>query len=528
MFRRHRLTYYIHVARKRVVDIMHVVKILLFIALLFAEINTLRATTNTASAGATWSGATWSLGHVPLSTEDVVINSGINLNIDIAAVCGSLTIGDATSLATTVTLGASGSIAINGTSGNLIFNPSNVNQAFVLDIATRTLSVSGTLIFPTINTSTITLCSGTATFSNLVILSANGKITFQCIGLGTVNFNGGLTDNATGLTTISGSTVNLGGNYTVNNTSVIWNNNANIKFSGSCTITPNASITFGHLTINSAATVAAAGDLSVLGSWTNNGGTFMPGTYTVSFTGTSGSQLDGTANSATFYNLTIARGAGNLYTDGNIATITTQDLTLNSGHFNLVANISTNLTINGNFLFTGGTLSYGPAINIYGNWTRNGGSWVGTAASELVTFYGTGTTTLGGSQLTVFDNLTINKSSPTDILQLTGVETTVIGNLTLTNGGLDLNSQTLRVYKAITRSSPAYIKSETSLATNPSKIISMFISATAGSTYVFPFGISSAVSDYIPLTFINQQTASTYNITVSTRATPASDNLPLA
>ena len=69
------------------------------------------AVTNTATAGATWAAATWSQGHVPTSSEDVVINSGINLTIGTAAVCGSLTIGNATATATTLTIGAGGSQA---------------------------------------------------------------------------------------------------------------------------------------------------------------------------------------------------------------------------------------------------------------------------------------------------------------------------------------------------------------------------------------------------------------------------------
>ena len=52
-----------------------------------------QAATNTASAGTTWEGATWSLGHVPTSAEDAVINSGVNLSINSNAVCGSLAIG---------------------------------------------------------------------------------------------------------------------------------------------------------------------------------------------------------------------------------------------------------------------------------------------------------------------------------------------------------------------------------------------------------------------------------------------------
>src|SRR5437867_4964323 len=82
--------------------------------------------TNTASAGTTWAGATWSLGHIPTSSEDAVINSGVNLTIGTAAVCGSLAIGNATATATTLTIGAGGSLVVSGTTGNLSINPNAV------------------------------------------------------------------------------------------------------------------------------------------------------------------------------------------------------------------------------------------------------------------------------------------------------------------------------------------------------------------------------------------------------------------
>lgn len=123
------------------------------------------AVTNTASAGTTWEAATWSQGHVPLAAEDAVINSGINLTINSAAVCGSLTIGNTTVTATGLTINAGYSLTISGTTGNLTLNPSNVNVAMTLIVGANTLTVAGTPALSATNTSSITASTGSVSFT---------------------------------------------------------------------------------------------------------------------------------------------------------------------------------------------------------------------------------------------------------------------------------------------------------------------------------------------------------------------------
>jgi hypothetical protein len=75
------------------------------------------AVTNTMTAGTTWEGGTWSQSHVPLSTEDVIINSGLIVTINSAAVCASLTVAATGQLTITAanSLTISGSLQNNGT-----------------------------------------------------------------------------------------------------------------------------------------------------------------------------------------------------------------------------------------------------------------------------------------------------------------------------------------------------------------------------------------------------------------------------
>lgn len=103
---------------------------------------------------------------------------------------------------------------------------------------------------------------------------------------------------------------------------------------------------------------------------------------------------------------------------------------------------------------------------------------------------------------------------------------TIANQLTLTNGALKLNTNTLTINNpsttAITVTS-GYIVSEQNLAVNASKLL--WNCGTSTGSYVFPFGANDG--SYIPLT-INKTSAGSANITASTRATNTSDNTPWA
>jgi hypothetical protein len=150
------------------------------------------AQTNTASAGTTWAGATWSLGHVPTTSENAVINSSVNLTIGTAAVCGSLTIGNTTATATTLTVGSGGSLNVTtsgGLTGNLRINPNNVNRAMTLAVGTQSATIDGTATLSWRNTQTISVSSGSISFTRAAgIAWSYGYLTLS--GAGTIAFTG--------------------------------------------------------------------------------------------------------------------------------------------------------------------------------------------------------------------------------------------------------------------------------------------------------------------------------------------------
>lgn len=404
------------------------------------------AVTNKATAGTTWTAATWSQGHVPLSSEDVVIKSGVNLTINTAAVCGSLTIGDGTNRATTLTIQTGGSLAISGTSGNLIFNPNNVNRTFTLSVGAGTLSVAGSVTFSTTTTSTISLSTGTITFSNAITLGTADRITYSSTG--TINFNGGLTDGSAGLTTRAGCTVNMGGNYTASGSPVTWNGTSNIIFTSNSTITPSAAITFGNLQINSSVAITLVGAIDVAGNWTNDGGT-VSGAYDITFSG-GNKTIGGTAGTAFPKGIILDNAAR--YTLATAHTYSATSLTINAG-----AN-ATSLTHAGSAVLniSGNVTIYQSTGAVTRSWRINTGT---ATVSGTIVYVGTTATANYISHVIVTNgsltanalSFAANSNNANQILSLTRGDITITNAYTLANGTVTLaNNGTINFNGLIT------------------------------------------------------------------------------
>ncbi len=125
----------------------------------------------------------------------------------------------------------------------------------------------------------------------------------------------------------------------------------------------------------------------------------------------------------------IAAGATITLTDNR----TCKDITING---TLDIGGTNSLQINGS-LTNNGSVSLGDGtISIQGDWTNNGTFTAGTGTIE---FTGNGNSVISGN--TTFNNLTLNKGS--DVTSNLTVQSDItIGNLTFTNGVLDVNSGT--------------------------------------------------------------------------------------
>jgi fibronectin-binding autotransporter adhesin len=147
-----------------------------------------------------------------------------------------------------------------------------------------------------------------------------------------------------------------------------------------------------------------------------------------------------------------------------------------------------------NLIFDTGTiLDVVSNFNVYANLTNNADSV--NMMGQKVSFLGTESSSLSGNTITNFHDLDVNK--PGNVLQLHR-DATVIDNVYLTDGVLDLNGNTLTVTnslsEAISRINGYVLSENTSFNSK--------LSWAIGTTYeqhIFPFGSTSGT--YIPLTF---------------------------
>jgi hypothetical protein len=165
---------------------------------------------------------------------------------------------------------------------------------------------------------------------------------------------------------------------------------------------------------------AGTPSIDIAGDWTNNGGTFTPNNSTVTFSSTSANQnLNGSAASQTFKNLTVNKSGKTLLVGTNPATLNlTGALTISAGTFQTATSTT---------------------INIAGNWS-NGGTFVAGSTSTVV-FNGSSAQTIGGASSTGFASLTISNSAGVTLNTDGSVNTTLTLNNDLTvAGGKTLNA----------------------------------------------------------------------------------------
>ncbi len=186
----------------------------------------------------------------------------------------------------------------------------------------------------------------------------------------------------------------------------------------------------------------------------------------------------------------------------------------------------------------GGTSGTSWNITMVGN-TSTPGDWINNGTfdqrDKVVVFSGSTNQNISGTSSTTFHSLAVAKGSSSKILLNvnTNIGTNTFsgttGVLTLTLGHIDLNGFKLTITNPLNTavtgySNNSYIISETAvgsptLAVNPSQI--QWNMSTQSTSHDFPFGTGGKL---IKVTF-KKNTVSA-NITISTRATTTSDNMP--
>jgi hypothetical protein len=379
---------------------------------------------------------------------------------------------------------------------------------------------------------------GTLKFKPFNSAGREVQVVLNISGAGTVNLHGALswTGNRGTLTTVAGATFNFDrtasaqtiaiptaspatwvyANIHSNNTSAAG---AAFGFTSSATsVTGNVRVQTGLMTLGGFNIVGAAGSTFQVAdgatfemkSTVAATGVFPSGFGTTTLGPTSTVAYNQTANTnpwpvatVTYGHLIVGQNASiRNFEIANATTTVAGNLTVGSGATapTMRGTGAANLTVAGNVLINSlATLDASNITNLTvgGDWTNDGNF---TESTNTVTFNSPAANILqliGGTVSETFNNLTINTSAGTDLVRLSN-DATVLNNLVLTQGGLDLNSQTINISNsavgAITRVS-GYIKSEDIGA--PYGTINWYINNTTGA-HVYPFGVASG--QYIPVT----------------------------
>ena len=329
---------------------------------------------------------------------NVQIDSGTTLQSDggTMAVSGNWTNNGGTFVpgTGTVNFNGAGAQAINGTVASQTFNNLSVNKA------SNTLSVGGSTTTLDIN-GNFTLGLGTLVAPASITLAGNftqATGTVFTPGSGTVTFDGAADqtiDGTLATKTFNHLTMNKGGGIL-----------SGASGTTGLTLSGDLTLTAGNFTAGTASTI------NVAGNWTNNGGTFVPGSGTVNFNGSGAQAINGTVVTQGFNNLSINKAANTLSVGGSTTT----------------------LDINGNFTFSAGTFAAPASTLLAGNFTEATGTTF-TPGAGTVTFDGSSDQSIDGTLANkTFNHLTMNKSGGA----LTGAGSTttlsLAGNMTISTG----------------------------------------------------------------------------------------------
>ncbi|MBI2901507.1 MAG: hypothetical protein HYY17_15080 [Planctomycetes bacterium] len=411
-----------------------------------------RAVTFGANGTLRLGGAVTSLGGFTAGTGTVIYDdTGANQTVDPTASYYNLTI-DKTSRTANVPNGATLTLSndltiLSGTLSAPSAAAINVGRNWTnngtFSAGTVVVTLTGTVA------AAITGSSNT-TFNVLNIGTTLGAGESKTVGIGHSTPASSLTITANVLTIGSttqttGSTLVYLGSYGAGNNSVAQT----LTVSGSVTI--NVGTTGGG---QLASVGALAHAINVGGTWTNNGW-FVAGSSVTTFTTAGTAAITGSANTTfNILNLGTTLGAGTKIvnighsTAGSALTITASTLNVGAttGGTTTTVNLGNNgtadntvaqtltvtgaLTINGtgtNTLAVGSNGSLAHAINVGGNWTKNGAFSPG---SGTVTFNG-GAQAIQGSTATAFYNVAIAASSTTTLGPSIAANTQVGGSLTV-------------------------------------------------------------------------------------------------
>jgi hypothetical protein len=232
--------------------------------------------------------------------------------------------------------------------------------------------------------------------------------------------------------------ITVTGDVTVTSASTLTTTAVNsgfIYFNGTSNLLGSGTFIFANVVLNSGKALNHKDPATIIvkGSWTNNGGTFIPNTNKVIFNGTVIQYINGTATTQTFYNLETAKTSQSLRIGGSLTVLNVHDFTQTSFKFHDSALSVFN--VSGNFIHTSGTFEPCNNITISGNIMDNDtAKKTGLNWGAIVTLNGSVNQLIGGTRAITFKKLIINNTSSSGVTLQQPIS--IDSSLTLTRGTL--------------------------------------------------------------------------------------------
>lgn len=367
--------------------------------------STVEAAARTASVSGNWEDtATWGGSAVPTASDDVTVNTNINVTINSAAVANSVIINGAAGNSQGITIAGSNSLTVTG--DVTLAAPTGDSSSSLLDVAAGTLSVGGDLI----------ITGG----------SAASRIVETRVSTGTIDVTGSITFSGTAaaalLTSTGASEIFVGGNFTSGGT--FDGTGSTLTFDGAGSVLFGVYATYNDVIIDKTDTVTdgvtlASGVTTILGDLTVTSGFFNTYEGTFTATGSTTVEADGTlritsATGSKTFTGDVTIDEGGVWTEEAVAEpVAFAGSLANSGTFTADTGIH---TFSGAAKTISGTVSI-PNLTISGTISNTGTLTVSTALA------GAGTLTNAASA-----RLTYGGASVTPTLTATATGNTVTYN----------------------------------------------------------------------------------------------------
>ncbi len=418
------------------------------------------AAARTASVSGNWSDtATWGGSAVPTSADDVTINSGIAVTVDVAAEASTVTFVLATA-SNSITISGTNSLTVTG----LITMPRPAtSQTTTIAVGAGSLSAGSLTMSATTSgrNDIISISTGTVTISGTITTGTTG-CQFTFTDAGTMNVSGNFSSTPT-LTTATGSTVNYAGTAAQNTLGGTYYNLAT-SGSGTKTVAGSADPTInGNLVVGSGtnldiqgAVVVVSGNVSVSGTLTHSSTTGSK-TYSGDVTINSGGTWTESVNEAFSF-------GGNLQNDGTFTAGTAAHTFTGSGK-----------------TFSGTNTISIPSVSISGTYTNNGALTVSAtlAGAGTLTNGATGILNIGGTSAT----FTLTATATGNTVNYSGAaqtgKVTTYHNLTLSGSGAKTFATTPTVNGVLSMEGTATVTVTTGVVTYGSAATLQYNTTTA-------------------------------------------------